>query len=305
MTVPVTQHEGPGVSRGTSVDRYSAVSRVLTRVLFLNIGVAVAKIALGLTSGAVSVLTDGFHSLTDGASNIVALVGVRIAQRPPDSDHPYGHRKFETMASMGILLFLLLVLVQVLWAASERLRQPATPHVDALAFVVMAATLTVNIGVVMYERRAGHRLASEVLLADAHHTQSDLFTSITVIAALIGVHYGMPLLDPIAALVVAGFIGYACWEIFQDTTRILADEIVIAEEDIRKVVSEVPEVLGCHQIRSRGSVDHVFLDLHLWMDPNMRLEQAHHISHVVKDHIMARYPQVKDAVIHIEPPPRA
>jgi cation diffusion facilitator family transporter len=287
------------------VDRYAAVAGVLLKVLFLNVAVAIAKIALGLTTGAVSVLSDGFHSLTDGASNIVALVGVRLASQPPDSDHPYGHRKFETMASVGILLFLLLVLVQLLWAAGERLLSPAPPHVDSMSFVVMGATFIVNLGVVMYERRAGHRLSSEVLLADAHHTQSDLFTSLTVIGALVGVQLGLPILDPLAAVVVAGFIAYACWEIFNDTTRILADQMVIAADDIHDVVREVPQVLGCHHIRSRGSTDHVFLDLHIWMDPAMRLDEAHEISHVVKDLLMARYPQIKDAVIHIEPPPRA
>ena len=286
------------------MDRYSAVSRVLLRVLVLNVAVALAKIALGLATGAVSVLSDGYHSLTDGASNVVALVGVRVASQPPDEEHPYGHRKFETMASMGILLFLLLVLVQVLWAAIERVRTPVAPSVDAFSYAVMGGTFLVNVAVVMYERRAGHRLSSEVLLADAHHTQSDLFTSLTVIAALVGVQLGVPILDPLAAMVVAVFIGRACWEIFQDTTRILADEIVIAADDIHDVVCEVPDVLGCHHIRSRGSADHVFLDLHIWMDPAMRLDRAHDLSHVVKDRIMARFPQIKDAVIHIEPPPK-
>ena len=286
------------------MDRYDEVSRVLLKVLLLNLGVALAKIALGIATGAVSVLSDGFHSLTDTASNAVALVGVRMARQPPDSDHPYGHRKFETIASVGILLFLLLVLVQVLWAALDRLRAPLAPQVDALTFAVMGTTLLVNIGVVNYERRAGHRLASEVLIADAHHTQSDLLTSMTVIAALVAVGNGVPILDPVAALVVAGFIGRACWEICRDTSRILSDQMVIAEDDIRSVVGEVAGVLGCHQIRSRGSADHVFLDLHIWMDPGMRLDAAHRLSHVVKDRIMLRYPQVKDAVIHIEPPPR-
>ena len=132
----------------------------------------------------------------------------------------------------------------------------------------------------------------------------DLLTSATVIAALVGVRMGYPLLDPVAALVVAGFIAHACWEIFHDTTRILADEIVIAADDLRDVVLSVPEVMGCHQIRSRGSADHVFVDLHIWMDPAMRLDHAHHVSHLVKDRIMSRFPQIKDAVIHIEPPPR-
>jgi len=285
------------------MDRYAAVSRVLRFVFFLNLVVAGAKIALGYYTGAISVLSDGFHSLTDTASNVVALAGVRVARQPPDADHPYGHRKFETMASVGILLFLLLVLVQVLWAAGERLMTGGAPTVTALSFGVMGGTFLVNLAVVLYERREGFRLSSEVLLADAHHTQSDLLTSGAVIAALIAVQLGYPVLDPIAAIVVAVFIGHACWEIFEDTSRILADRAVIASDDISEVVRSVPEVVGCHHIRSRGSSDHVFVDLHVWLDPGMRLDEAHRISHVVKDLIMAKYPQIKDAVIHIEPPP--
>ena len=286
------------------MSRHAAVSRVLVHVFVLNLIVAFAKIALGAVSGAVSVLSDGFHSLTDSGSNVVALAGVRIASRPPDLDHPYGHRKFETMASVGILVFLLVVLVEVLWSAVGRLQAPAAPRIDAISFAVMGATLLVNVGVVWYERKAGRRLSSEVLIADSHHTQSDILTSCTVILALAGVRMGYPILDPIAAVVVAVFIGYACWEIFQDTTRILADRIVIAADDLRRVVESVPEVLGCHQIRSRGPADYVFVDLHIWMDPSMRLDEAHRVSHVVKDRIMSTYPQIKDAVIHLEPPPK-
>jgi divalent metal cation (Fe/Co/Zn/Cd) transporter len=104
----------------------------------------------------------------------------------------------------------------------------------------MGATFAVNVAVVIYERRAGRRLSSEVLIADSHHTQSDLFTSAAVIIALIGVKLGVPVLDPLAAVIIAGFIGYACWEIFQETTRILADQIVIAESEIRDVVARRP-----------------------------------------------------------------
>jgi cation diffusion facilitator family transporter len=285
-------------------DRASAVSSVLYRVLILNFVVAAAKIALGLTTGAVSVLSDGFHSLTDTASNVFAIIGVRAASAPPDIEHPYGHRKFETMASVGILIFLLLVLREVLSAAWERFRSGGEPSISALTFAVMGATFVVNLGVVYYERRAGRRLHSEALLADSHHTTSDLLTSLTVIAALIGVSFGYAWLDPAAALVVAGFIGYACWEIFQSTSGILGDRIVIAEDEIRELVTGVPGVLGTHHIRTRGTADFVFLDLHIWMRPDMPLDQAHRLSHVVKDRLMARFPQIKDAIIHIEPPPR-
>ena len=286
-------------------ERSRAVSSVLYRVLFLNLIVAAAKIALGLSTGAVSVLSDGYHSLTDTASNVVGIIGVRVAGAPPDDDHPYGHRKFETMASLGIMVFLLLVMREVLSAAWERLHTGGEPAIGTLTFIVMGGTFLVNLGVVFYERRAGRRLQSEVLLADSSHTLSDLMTSATVIAALIGVKFGYAWLDPVAALVVAVFIAHACWEIFNSTTGILADRFVIPEEQILEVVRSVPEVIGSHHVRTRGSADFVFLDLHIWMDANMSLDKAHSLSHVVKDRLMARFPQIKDAIIHIEPPPQS
>ena len=284
-------------------DRYSAVTRVLWRVLFLNVAVAVVKIVLGYATGAVSIISDGFHSLTDSASNVVGLVGVSVARRPPDSNHPYGHRKYETMASLAILLFLVIVLVEVLQASINRFLNGGAPRVFPEGIALMATTLAINIGVVSYESRQGRRLHSEVLLADAKHTRSDVLTSGAVLGALLGVWWGFPLLDPLAAIVVAGFIGHACWSIAQEASRILGDQIVIAEDDVRDVVQSVPEVLGSEKIRTRGSADYVFLDLHLWLDPQTPLQAAHATSHVVKDKLMAKFPQLADVVIHIEPPP--
>jgi len=284
-------------------DRYSRVSAVLWRVLFANLAVAVAKIALGYYSGTVSIISDGFHSLTDSASNVVGLVGVSVASRPPDANHPYGHRKYETMASVGIMVFLILVLVEVLRAATDRLLHGGTPRVFPEGIGLMAVTLVVNLFVVSYELRQGRQLKSEVLLADAKHTRSDVLTTTAVLAALFGVWYGYPLLDPMAALLVAGFIGHACWSIAQEASRVLGDETMMDERQVRDVVQSVSGVLGCEKIRTRGSADYVFLDLHLWLDRNTPLFSAHETSHVVKDKLMARFPQLMDVVIHIEPPP--
>jgi cation diffusion facilitator family transporter len=285
-------------------DRYTEVTRVLNRVLVLNLLVAVAKIALGYYTGAVSITSDGFHSLTDSASNVVALVGVSVARRPPDANHPYGHRKYETMASLGILVFLVVVLIEVLTAAADRLVNGGTPRVFPEGIGLMTVTLIVNLFVVSYEMREGRRLNSEVLRADAKHTRSDVLTTGAVLGALLGVWWGYPLLDPMAALLVAGFIGHACWSIAQEASRVLGDEIVIAEDDVREVVQSVSGVIGSEKIRTRGSADYAFLDLHLWLDGDMPLKDAHAASHVVKDRLMARFPQLVDVVIHIEPPPR-
>lgn len=285
--------------------RYTAVQTVLVRVLFLNLGVALAKIIYGQASGAISILSDGFHSLTDSASNIVALVGLRLARNPPDANHPYGHRKFETLAAGAIALFLLIIVVEVAQTALERFRSGGAPSVTAVSFLVMGATLLINLAVVRAERRAATRFSSELLLADARHTQSDVLTSLAVMAALAGSAIGYPILDPVAALVVVGFIGYAGFQIARDTARILSDQTMISEEEVRRVVESVPTVFGCHHIRSRGSADHVFLDLHVWLDGAMPLTEAHSVSHKVKDLLMQRYPQIADAIIHIEPPPQS
>ena len=142
-----------------------------------------------------------------------------------------------------------------------------------------------------------------MLRADAKHTRSDVLTSIAVLGALFGVWWGYPLLDPLAAVVVAVFIGQACWSIAREASGILADHIVIPEGEVRAVVQSVPEVIGCEKIRTRGSADYAFLDLHLWLDGATSLQSAHSTSHVVKDRLMARFPELADVIIHIEPPP--
>jgi cation diffusion facilitator family transporter len=285
-------------------DRYKAVAAVLLKVLILNLAVAATKLVLGYATGAVSVISDGLHSLTDSFSNVAALLGVRVARKPPDVDHPYGHRKFESMAAAAIAAFLLVVMIEIGRTAWQRFVHGGGPTVSGLSFVVMIGTMAVNLMVTIYERRAGARLSSEVLIGDALHTRSDVLTSLTVIIALAGSAKGHPALDSIAAFVVIGFIGYAAWEIVRSTSNILGDRVMIPEHEVRSAVMQVPAVLGCHAIRTRGSADFVFLDLHIWMAPETPLHVAHAISHEVKDRLMARFPEIGDAIIHIEPPPR-
>ena len=283
--------------------RASVLTRVLAQVLALNVGVALAKLAFGYTTGAISIVSDGFHSLTDGASNVMGIVAMRAARKPPDEDHPYGHRKYETLAAAGIFVFLLLVVIEVVQGALGRLRGGDAPDVTPASFAVMLVTIAVNLFVVRYESARGRELNSELLLADAAHTRSDVLTSCAVLVSLAGVWFGYPRLDAIGGLVVAVFIAHTGIQIARDASGILSDRVVMNEVDIRRVVMGVPEVKGCHQIRTRGSADHTFLDLHVWFDGKASLNEAHRLSHVVKDRLMAEYPHIRDAIIHIEPPP--
>ncbi len=248
-------------------------------------------------------ISDGFHSLTDSAANIMGLVGTRASRKPPDEDHPYGHRKFETLAAAGIFVFLLLSVIEVARTALSRFAAGGAPDVSRWSFGVMIVTIAVNLVVVRYERLEGRRLNSELLMADAMHTQSDVFTSCAVLLSLLAVSLGYPVLDPIGGLVIAAFIARTGWQVARESSHILADRVAVSEADIRTVVMGVPEVAGCHQIRSRGSADHIFLDLHVWFSGGITLFEAHRLSHVVKDRILDAFPQIKDAIIHIEPPP--
>src|SRR5436190_20580573 len=166
------------------------------------------------------------------------------------------------MACIGILMFMLLVLSEGARNAIARLRAPGMPAAIPIGITTMLATLVVNVFVVRYESRAGRRLRSEVLGADAKHTKSDVWTTTAVLAALVGVWLGYPILDPIAGLIVSVFIGYACWQIAREASGVLADEIVLPEEGIRSIVESVPGVIGTEKIRTRGSADNVFVDLH-------------------------------------------
>ena len=262
-----------------------------------------AKLVLGYSTGAVSIISDGFHSLTDAASNVTGMIGLRASRKPPDEDHPYGHRKYETLAAAGIFVSLVFVVMEVTHAAVSRLGGGAAPKVTALSFGVMLVTLAINLVVVRYEGRRGRYLSSELLQADALATKSDVLTSCTVLVTLVAVRLGYPILDAIGGLVIACFIARTGWEIGRSTSSVLSDRAVLAEDEIRRVVMGTPEVVGCHHIRSRGSADHTFLDLHVWFPPDMPLYEAHRLSHIVKDTLMAHYPQIVDAIIHIEPPP--
>jgi cation diffusion facilitator family transporter len=286
---------------GQSPDYFRRVKGVLWAVLALNLAVAVAKLAVGWLTGSVSITADGYHSVSDGASNVVGLIGVAWASRPTDTGHPYGHRKYETLAAVGIAALLFLVAFNVGREAVERLLEPAVPEVTAASFAVMLATMAVNITVMRYERGEGRRLGSEILLADARHTRSDIVVSSSVLATLVAIRLGAPVLDVITAFMVAGFIAWAGLNVLRENMEVLADRAPVSEHDIQTICRQVSGVRECHRIRSRGRPDDIYIDLHVLLERQLSLEQAHDIAsrieHGLKQHIHG----VRDVTVHIEP----
>ncbi len=283
-------------------DRFRSITRVLVLVLILNVLVALAKLGYGSFIGSVSMVADGFHSLFDGLSNVVGLVGVAVARRPADESHPYGHSKYETWASALIGGLLVIAAWQVGSEAVSRLIQGAPgPDVGPAAFAVMIGTLAVNVSVSLYERRKGRLLRSDILLADSEHTMSDAYVSLGVIAGLVLVLLGFPQADSIAALVVVAMILRAAWKILRQATDTFSDRSRIPPAAVAEACTSVEGLLGCHDVRTRGSMSEVYVDLHVQVDPDMSLAAAHDVAERAERAVFDAFPQVVDVIAHVEP----
>ena len=179
-------------------------------------------------------IADGFHSLTDTAANVVGLIAMSVAQQPPDEDHPYGHRRFETLAALIIGGLLALVAWEVLKSCVDRLREGGEPQVSRISFIVMGSTMLISWFVSTWERREGEKHKSELLLADSEHTRSDILTSLAVVGSLIGARLGYPWLDLVAAAGITVIIGRTAFRILRDNSLLLADTALVPSDQIRR-----------------------------------------------------------------------
>jgi cation diffusion facilitator family transporter len=270
-------------------------------VLFLNLAVAFAKIIYGTLTSALSMTADGYHSLFDGISNIVGIVGIFIAARPPDKEHPYGHQKYETVASIFIAILLLSVGFEIFRSALERFLVRNVPEVTTISFLIILGTMCINYLVTRYEHKEGMALRSQVLIADSMHTKSDIYVSLSVIASLAAVRLGFPLLDPVIALFISLVIFRAGFRIMKENSAVLLDMSRLEEEEICNLVLGVEGVMGCHKIRTRGGMGDIRIDMHVLVQADLPLEKAHLISHRVSKMLKAEYEDVADVVVHLEP----
>ncbi|MDH5527310.1 MAG: cation diffusion facilitator family transporter [Nitrospirota bacterium] len=284
-----------------TIPAYTNVRSVLWKVLWLNLLVAAAKLGYGVYIGSVSLTADGYHSAFDGMSNVIALIGLWVAAHPADENHPYGHRKFETLATVGIGIMLTMACLHVLESAYERFNTPSAPEVGPLAYVVVILTMAINWFVFRYEHTKADEFHSEVLHADSKHTQSDLLVTTSVLCSLVAADLGIWLLDPIVAVLIAGLIGKAAYDIILESALLLSDVQMIAPEEIREVAMEMDGVMFCHEIRTRGTKHHVLMDLRIHVDPHMTVLKAHKISDDLEDRLKDHFEGVQEVVVHVEP----
>lgn len=280
---------------------YRGVRRVLVITLCLNLAVVVGKLIIGLLANALSVISDAVHSSTDAINNVVGLLIVRVATAEADEEHPYGHRKFESLAGFSVGGLLWVTCFEIAQNALRRLLYPTDAELDvsALTMAGMTATMLVNLFVYLYERRAGERLGSHYLIADSLHTRSDIYVSAAILAGLILMRMGWSWLDPVLALVVSGLIAHAGWQIFQRTVPVLVDAAPLSSARIQALVMDVPGVQRAYEIRSRSDGQQTYVELNLEVNAK-DVYRAHLVTEEVERRLVEALGP-SQITIHVEP----
>ncbi len=281
--------------------RYEQIRFVLLLTLLANAAVAISKLGFGVAIRSLSLIADGFHSLLDCTSNIVGLVGIALSKKPPDEKHPYGHRKFETLAAMGISFLLAFAAIEIVENAVRRLLSPQLIGWSPVTIGILLLTIGVNLAVSIYERRKGEQLRSEILIADSYHTRSDFYGALLVLLALVTAPAGLSWADPVAALLIVILITRAAYQIVKDAVASLADSARVDVEALRACVDAIAGVEQSHRVRTRGVAGEVFLDMHVRVDPEMPADELHRLEHEIGAIIHRQFSEVRDVMIHFEP----
>jgi cation diffusion facilitator family transporter len=282
--------------------RHAAVRRVLWTVLLANLVVIAAKVWVGIRSGSLAVLGDAAHSGVDALNNVVGLAAVSAAAVPPDEEHPYGHGKYELLGALAVVAFLSITCFELVSAAVGRLLgDPAPPRLEPLTFAVLALTMVVNVVVAWTEDRAGRRLNSVLLSADARHTGADVLVTASVLGGLFLVSLGWSAADAWLGIIVAVLIARSGWEILRNTVPVLIDRVALEASVIREIVAGVPGVRGVPEVRSRGELEGAaFVELSIEVDGEMPVEDGHRVADAVEQKLVEEV-GFFNAVVHVEP----
>ncbi|MEQ9399157.1 MAG: cation diffusion facilitator family transporter [Longimicrobiales bacterium] len=287
---------------GDPAERARQVRAVLRRVLWMNVGVIALKAGVLWLSGALSVMAELLHSSLDAANNVFALAFASVAAQEPDEDHPYGHRKFETLGALALVGVLSVTVFELLKSAAVRLGgQPAhPPDVGYPALALLALSLGAGVAITRYESRVGKRLGSDLLLADAAHTRADVLATVAVLLGLVAVRLGYPLADPIVTILVAALVARTGWGIVKETVPVLVDTRAMPPERIESLCLEVDGVRSAYGIRSRGRSGDVFAELTIAVDADLDVAASHAIADQVEHHVATGI-AAREVMVHVEP----
>jgi cation diffusion facilitator family transporter len=282
--------------------RYKHIQRIFIYALTLNIALAFLKLFVGWQTKSLGVISDALHSFLDGASSAVGLLAIYMAAQPPDEQHPYGHRKFEIIATFILSGLLLLSCWEILGSAFRRLLHPApTPDFSWAAMLALLATLGINFGFSHYQRWKAKELHSHLLAADATHTRSDMYSTALALVGLATSRLGWFWMDALAAIGIVVIIARAAYLIIQDSIDTVAEANRLDKNTVQQIVESVHGVENAHDIRSHGMNTDIHVDLHIRIDENLTAKQVFDIEEQVTQAVKTRFPSVTHVAIRHEP----
>ena len=290
-------------SQFSPAERAAAASRSTWVSVAVNLVLSVAQIAVGILAKSQALIADGLHTLSDLVADFVVLFANHHSQKDADEDHPYGHQRFETAASLVLGVLLLAVGVGMLWSAAAKLQDPAsiaTVHITALW--VAAGALVGKELLFRYMLSVAKKVKSSMLVANAWHARSDAASSLVVGLGIIGNLLGYPILDPIAAAIVGFMVTKMGWSFGWDALHDLMDRAVDAAEvqAIRQTLIDTPGISSVHDVRTRKMGDMIVVDAHLEVDATLSVEQGHDIAVEARDRVMQRH-RVINMMTHVDP----
>lgn len=293
----------PDIPHDDAHSRHLAGRRSTLVSVAVNIVLSLAQAAAGLAAGSQALLADALHSLSDLVSDFVVLFAGHHSRKAPDADHHYGHRRFETAASLALGGLLLAVGVGMLWSAVGKIQHPETLQpVAPLALWVALGTLVAKEGLFRYMLAVAERVRSSMLVANAWHARSDAASSLVVALGIGGNLLGYHALDPVAALVVGGMVARMGWkfgkEALDDLMDRAADEITV--EALRAAMLQTPGLAGLHDLKTRRMGDMILVDVHLEIDADLTVEAGHAIALEARQRAMAR-DDVLNVMTHVDP----
>ena len=287
--------------RANSTQRDRQVANTLVIALCVNLTIAIAKIVTGLLTGSISILADGFDSLLDALSETIGLVTLLFTRKPADLNHPYGHRKAETLGTLSIAILMFITAALIVRNGVSALVEGDGPSIGWPSFAIMGIAVVAKGGLVIRQRSQAHDLDSDLLLADFMQTRNDVLVAAAVIVGLIATTAGWIWVDAVLGLIVAGVVVVGGINVIRSASWILLDSTSVDPKLIEYIAKSIPDVRDCHAVRTRGRPNEMFMDLHVMVNPSMTVLEGHRVSHAVANLMISEIPGVKDVVVHLEP----
>jgi cation diffusion facilitator family transporter len=280
--------------------------RVSLNSIIVNIALTVFKLIAGIVAHSGAMISDAVHSASDVLSTLIVIGGVRIASKAPDHEHPYGHDRFECVASIILSGMLLVTGAGIGWKGLQNILSSSYDSLTIpgkLALIAAVVSIVVKEGMYWYTKFAAERIDSSALMADAWHHRSDAMSSIGSFVGILGARLGFPVMDPLASVIISLFIIKASIDIFRDAISKMTDQACDDEvvQELQNTIHEVPGVLGIDALRTRDFGSMIYVDVEIQANAQLPLSEAHGIAQQVHDDIEHRFPRVKHCMVHVNP----